>query len=243
MKIGIAGLSGQTQNYTKALQLAYDHLQCEPASDAKIPVMENLQIITSLSPADAALWDALVLPGGGDIDPQLLPGTPAPDPRCHDLNPALDRAQLRLLNLFLSRKKPVLGICKGMQLISISFGGDLIQHLPTADRHRYCGHDQLHFSHAQEDSFLAALYGVHFSINSAHHQGIRPDAPGYGLRIIQWADDGVPEALCHETLPIIGLQWHPERLCGTFARPGAVDGSLVFQFFFSLFCQAPGGQP
>lgn len=267
MIIGIAGFPELTHNYTEAVLLAAGRSPgtSRPPAAAS-PFLRHIQqqqcrltveTEVSLSPGHAARWDALILPGGGDIDPALLPGNPPLDPHCHDVNPALDRAQLALLRLFVQKRKPVLGICKGMQLICLFFGGSLIQHLPAAEAHRYKECDQFHPTHAAPGSFLFDLYGGHFTVNSAHHQGIRipPDAfaPGctaspvsapemlsasdndtFPLSIIQTSDDGVPEGLIHKTLPIIGLQWHPERLCGRFSRQDAADGSLIFQYFLSL---------
>lgn len=224
MTIGIAGLPELTQNYREAACLV------------QTPTLD-----VSLLPERAKNWDALILPGGGDIDPALLPGAPPADPHCHDIDPELDRRQLALLDLFVQHQKPVLGICKGMQLIHLYFGGGLCQHLPTADTHRYLKYDQLHPTHAEKDSFLFELYGRNFTVNSAHHQGIlmpgrqcafRPGS--FPLSVIQYATDGVPEGIVHHTLPIIGLQWHPERLCGRFARQDAVDGGKIFRHFLSL---------
>lgn len=245
MIIGIAGQPALTRNYEEAIRLAADN---------------SVRIEISLSLKRAALWDALILPGGGDIDPLLLPGTPPPDPHCHNIDPALDRSQLALLKLFVRRKKPVLGICKGMQLIALHFGGGFCQHLPTADQHRYTEYDQLHPTHAKVGSFLAGLYGETFVVNSAHHQGVLLPIPAsmrcdpgpspaaacgpIPLSVIQTADDGVIEGIAHTSLPIIGLQWHPERLCGRFARSDAADGSLLFQYFLSLCSrQVPGVSP
>lgn len=233
MIIGIAGLPELTHNYIEAIHLV---------SKGTAPICTEV----SLRPKAAARWDALVLPGGGDIDPLLLPGSPAPDSRCHGIDPALDRRQLALLELFVQRKKPVLGICKGMQLIALYFGLPFCQHLPTAEAHRYQEYDQLHATHAEPGSFLEMLYGESFVVNSAHHQGVLlPGQPPCGhdaapaatpspLAVIQTAKDGVAEGIVHRALPIIGLQWHPERLCGRFARTDAADGSLIFQHFLSV---------
>lgn len=237
IKIGIAGPLEHT-NYREAVFLA--------AARAGIELTAEISLI----PEQADDWDGLILPGGGDTDAAFLPGQPPQDPTCTGVNTKLDEKQFEILDRFVRAGKPVFGICRGMQLIGIYFGSDFYQNLPTADSHRYIDYDQIHSSHAVPGSFLEKLYGSDFAINSAHHQGVRmPDSttaavspliaafPGsqpFSLDVIQHASDGVIEAIVHKNLPIIGLQWHPERLCGRHARPDAVDGGKVFEYFLSL---------
>ena len=182
--------------------------------------------LTDREPEDA---DALVLPGGGDIDPALFGET---NHGSRIIEPVLDRRQLALLDQYAKRGLPVLGICKGMQLINIYFGGGIIQDLPTHALHEYRLQDQVHASQAEPGSILHSLYGPSFSVNSAHHQGI--GRPGAGLRIIQRAPDGVAEAIVHTRLPILGVQWHPERMCFERKRTDTPDGSLLLSYFLSL---------
>lgn len=218
-KILIAGESPKTINYENALAALQVHF------------------VTSLDVVSVEEYDGLILPGGGDVDPKLF-GQLALDERelanCSAAellmirngivngNPWLDRIQLAILKAFRSCRKPVLGICKGMQLINISFGGDIIQHLDTALSHAYLGKDQYHLAYNEKASFLYELYGEKMLVNSAHHQGV--GVPGRGIRYVQYAEDGVVEALQHEFLPIYGVQWHPERVEG-------IDGTRVLQFF------------
>lgn len=172
--------------------------------------------------------DGLLLAGGGDLSPayyaQPCAGAFAPDRE-------RDVSEMELLEAFVSAKKPILGICRGMQVINVFFGGTLIQDLPghgTID-----GADRLHPVTTEPGCFLESLYGVRCVVNSAHHQAV--DRSGEHLRITQRSDDGVPEALEHALLPIWGVQWHPERLTGTFFQSGAVDGRRIFNFFMSYF--------
>lgn len=213
-KIVIAGDSGSTGNYMEALTRL--GASCTAAADC--PNAED--------------FDALVLPGGGDIDPALF-GERNQGSRV--IEPALDRRQLALLDTFVRLSRPVLGICKGMQLINVYFGGGVIQDLPTHSMHQYDGKDQVHSSHAVPGSVLHQLYGADFRVNSAHHQGI--GSPGRGLSVIQYAPDGVAEGIVHDSLPVIGVQWHPERMCFDFRREDTPDGSLLLSFFLSLTAQ------
>ena len=216
MIIGIAGYPHQIHTYEAALQYSTD-----------------FEVACSLSANSAQNWDALLLPGGGDISPALLPQPPMLHAACQEPDNCLDQSQMELLDLFVRQKKPILGISKGMQLINLYFGGNLCQHLPGADKHLHETHDLYHPAYTKPGTFLYSLYGPRTIINSAHHQGI-PDNPaflGKNITAIQRSADGIVEAIKHDFLPIIGLQWHPERLCGRFHNPDAADGSLIFQYF------------
>lgn len=210
-RILIAGYPEKTVNYEKALT----RLGVCPVTCLHVPFPDE--------------YDALLLPGGGDIDPVLFGQL---DNGSREIDTALDRIQLMILKDFIWDKKPVLGICKGMQLINIFFGGDIIQHLPSHKAHEYIGHDQIHNTCTDEKSFLAALYGPQFAVNSAHHQGL--GTAGRNISYLQYAEDGVVEGLCHDSLPIIAVQWHPERMCFDHAVESLPDGSRIFAYFLSL---------
>lgn len=206
----IAGEKDKTQNYENAIK----HL--------------GAQAVTSLHVPGASPYDGLILPGGGDIDPRLFGQLPC---GTRFFDPELDRLQLAILEEFVADKKPVLGICKGMQLINIYFGGDMVQHLAASRSHEYAGKDQVHLSAASRGSFLEKLYGEYFAVNSAHHQGV--GSPGQCIEYVQFAPDGVVEGLRHGYLPVYGVQWHPERLCFEYRREDAVDGALLLSAFLA----------
>ena len=174
-------------------------------------------------------FDGLLLPGGGDIAPECYgqEWTPA----CGEPNEVLDEAQLRAMSAFTGAGKPVLGICRGLQLVNVFFKGTLFQNLETAADHRKVdGADNAHATRVEPGSWLFGIYDDgHPTVNSAHHQGV--DRLGEGLRVVQRSADGVVEAVEHERLPVFAVQWHPERMRGRFAREGLADGNEVFKDF------------
>ena len=172
--------------------------------------------------------DGLLLPGGPDVNPSLYGQDKAPET---EFDSALDILQLEVLRRFLELGKPVFGICRGHQLINVALGGTLIQHLPTAKDHVHIrpGVDHVHPCTADLDSWIAGIYGTCFTVNSSHHQGV--DTPGKDLQAVLRAQDGVIEAMQHETLPVWSVQFHPERMSFAHRRTDTVDGSLLFRFF------------
>lgn len=183
-----------------------------------------------LEETDFSGYDGLILPGGADIDPSLFGEE---DLGCHKIERERDLKQLEILDQFVQSKKPVLGVCKGHQLLNVYFGGKLCQHIPEFERHQWIQHDQAHMARCNPDCILQEIYGAaEFPVNSAHHQAVI--TPAQGFRAIQWADDGVLEAMIHDTLPILGLQWHPERMCLQHRREDTVDGLPMFAGFLKL---------
>ena len=176
-------------------------------------------------------FDGLLIPGGWDADPALYGEE---NVACRGVDPALDQLQLRILDAFVKAGKPVLGTCRGHQMINVYFGGSLIQHVPTPHIHTRdedSTSDKAHLTQAEKGSFLEELYGERFSVNSAHHQAVK--RLGEGLRIVQRSDDGIVEGIVHRDLPVWGVQWHPERMCYACARSDTVDGSALFEMFLN----------
>ena len=176
-------------------------------------------------------YDGLILCGGGDVAPERFG---QPNRGSQGIDPSRDEAELALAAAFAAAGKPILGICRGMQVVNVALGGTLLQDLPPITRayHRSSGQgDLLHPTQALPGSFLHQLYGPHFTVNSAHHQAI--GRLGAGLSPAQWSEDGCVEGVVHATLPIWGVQWHPERLCLSHARTDAVDGLALFRYFLA----------
>ena len=158
---------------------------------------------------DAEAADMLLLPGGGDVEPWRY----GAENTASAVEPGRDEAEFRLLETFLAAGKPILGVCRGLQVINVYFGGTLHQDIPGHSQVQ--GRDRRHGSRIAP-SILRELYGDALEVNSAHHQAV--DRLGAGLRAVQWGEDGVVEALVHDCFPILALQWHPERLEETGER-------------------------
>lgn len=152
-----------------------------------------------------AAFDGLILCGGGDPDPALFH---QPNNGSYGIDPDRDARDLWLTHEFLRMKKPILGICRGHQLLNVAFGGSLIQHLSTAQQHMGLSGDLWH--PLRTEGFLKNLYGTTLTVNSCHHQGL--DRLGRGFSPAAFSEDGVIEAIEHKALPVFGVQFHPERM-------------------------------
>ena len=171
--------------------------------------------------------DGLLLCGGGDADPSLYG-----QENCgsRDIDRDRDGAELALIEAFMGAGKPILGICRGHQMVNIALGGTLIQDLPAHLRpfHVREEADKVHPVRAAPGSLFEAAYGPVFAVNSAHHQGL--DRLGAGLRPVLWSEGGIVEAVEHESLPILCVQFHPERMSYGLRRPDTVDGAAIFRW-------------
>lgn len=154
--------------------------------------------------------DAVVFAGGADLDPRLY--GEQPHPQTTGLRPERDAAELPLMRAALDRDLPVLGICRGMQVMSVVRGGSLTQHLPDVvghERHRPApGVYGLHEVRLAPGSRVHAILGDTVSVPSYHHQGL--DSPG-SLTVTGWADDGTAEVVEDPSRRFaLGVLWHPE---------------------------------
>ena len=188
------------------------------------------EAVPGYAPAPDLTCDGLILCGGGDIEPsrygQEMNGSFPPDlPR--------DEAEFALIEAYMAAGKPILGICRGMQMLNVALGGDMIQHLPDGCRTFHCGReDKVHPVRAAEGSVLYQLYGKLFAVNSYHHQAV--GGMGRDLIPTAWTESGVVEALEHTSLPILGVQYHPERTTGDLRRVDTVDGGPFLAHFLDL---------
>jgi putative glutamine amidotransferase len=165
--------------------------------------------------------DGLVLAGGPDLGPALYGAEPEPLTVPH---PERDSGEMTLVRRALERDLPVLGVCRGMQLLAVATGGRLHQHLPDVVGHEKHRPADGVYSERQArfgaGSRIAALMGEDTAIHCYHHQSVAD--PG-SLTVTGWAEDGVVEAVedpAHRF--VLGVQWHPEVV-----RDRRLFGALV----------------
>jgi putative glutamine amidotransferase len=210
--------------------LRWDYVRCVEAAGG-VPVV--------LAPSGPALHssllerlDALILTGGVDIHPSCY--GEEPHPTVTRTSAIRDEFELRLLADALKRDVPVLGICRGSQMLNVALGGSLIQDIPsTVPGH--ASHDDRQrtratMAHRVEVDPSSRLAGIlertHFDVNSFHHQAAH--RLGRGLVVSALAEDGVVEGI---ELPsarfVMGIQWHPEAFLKSPELFGRIFGALV----------------
>jgi putative glutamine amidotransferase len=155
--------------------------------------------------------DAVIFSGGSDLDPGTYGQDPHPETK--GVVADRDRAELALLQAALARDMPVLAVCRGSQILNVSLGGDLVQHLPDVvghDDHKHTpGEYADHDVELEPETRLGALLGEHAPVKSHHHQGF--GRLGSGLREAARAEDGTVEALEDPSRRFaFGVLWHPE---------------------------------
>lgn len=236
-------LIGVTANFSEGqLQLAPGYFRSVEAAGG-IPViiapkrMPNANMSLLLDRIDG-----LLLSGGADINPILVGEDPVP--ALHGINTERDLFELTLTRLAYNRQIPMLGICRGIQVLAAALGGTIMQDIATSLPHtQLIKHSQdadrataTHFVEAVEGSRIADLLGKRFAVNSFHHQAVGQCGPRF--RITAQSADGVIEAIeSTEMKSIIGVQWHPE----CFIAEGDTCMMPLFQQFVndaSEFAQA-----
>ena len=184
--------------------------------------------------ARAALWsrlDALLLTGGGDVDPDRY--GQAPHPTVYEVSAARDDLELHLTRRALEASVPLLAICRGIQVLNVALGGTLVQDVASTagpliqHSQKDKRHVPTHPVKVQTGSRLAEILGsTALDVNSLHHQSI--DRPGNGLHVVAHAPDGVAEGAEVPAHPFaVAVQWHPEELVGHDAAARNLFDALV----------------
>jgi putative glutamine amidotransferase len=155
--------------------------------------------------------DGILFSGGADLDPEVY-GAEA-HPETNGVRPERDSAEIALLEAALARDMPVLAVCRGVQVMNVARGGDLVQHLPDVvgnESHREVkGTFSEHPVRVEDGSKLSAAIGERAAVKSSHHQGL--GRVGEGLREVAWADDGTIEGVEDPGRRFaVGVLWHPE---------------------------------
>lgn len=185
--------------------------------------------------APGAVRDALriaqgvLLTGGTDVQPSLYG---APEDPTRTVDPPRDAFEMALFEQTVASDRPLLAVCRGMQLINVAMGGTLLQDVFAATGQNHDDYkrwmDDVHRVDVEPSSRLAKALGVvDLGVNSIHHQGV--DRLGAGLRAVAWAEDGSIEGVeLPEARFAVGVQWHPEVLDQRREQQGLFE-ELVIQ--------------
>ena len=176
-----------------------------------IPPSENMDVISNMLDS----LDGIMLSGGADINPLFLREDPVNE--LHNINPYRDRQELLIVKMAADRQIPILGICRGVQIMNVAFGGTLYQDIYSQAEGKLIKHSQdldrayaSHFVNIEEGSVLSKIMNTtSLPVNSFHHQAIQDVAPGF--KVCAHSSDGIIEAIeSTEYKSMIGVQWHPE---------------------------------
>lgn len=166
--------------------------------------------------------DAVVMHGGGDVDPRHYGQEQAAD-EVYGIVPEHDEVEMAVAREALDRDLPMLAICRGMQVLNVVLGGTLVQHIGNEDHWM-----RLHPVDLEPDSRLAAAIGSPRvqACHSVHHQAL--DRVGEGLRVVGRAPDGTLEAVEHTSATwVVAPQWHPEDTAATDPQQQALFDALL----------------
>ena len=177
-----------------------------------LPASENIETLTKL----INLSDGYIFTGGVDIDPKLYGEETLPE--CGEITPLRDRIELLSAPLIFESKKPVLGICRGIQSMNVALGGTLFQDIPSQWKTDLVHQQEapydipIHNVDIYKNTLLYDIIGkTRIAVNSMHHQAVK--VLGKNAIICATATDGIHEAIEVPSLPFcLGVQWHPECL-------------------------------
>lgn len=210
----LVGISCGSSKSSTSLKLEYvEAVRKGGGTPILIPVMTDSLVLRDI----LCRLDAIIMSGGEDIAPAYY-GEERHE-RLGKVNDVRDTYDLMLARMAHDINIPMLGICRGVQLINVVFGGTLVQDIPSQrptwnlmHRYRVKGEKPMHKVNLDSNSQLAKMFGTSkLNTNSSHHQAVNKVAPGF--KIVGRATDGTPEAIeSIENLPVWGVQFHPEAM-------------------------------
>lgn len=160
--------------------------------------------------ADPGHWldvlDGIVLTGGADVEPERY----GHDNHASHTEPRRDELEFALLEAAVASGTPVLGICRGLQVVNVHAGGTLVQDVPSHARYDLGPASETHHVTIEPGSQLHAVYGGDVTVNSLHHQTV--DSVGSALRVTARAEDGTVEGVERVDAAVLAVQWHPEMM-------------------------------
>ncbi|HOP30204.1 MAG TPA: gamma-glutamyl-gamma-aminobutyrate hydrolase family protein [Spirochaetota bacterium] len=231
MKIGLT-MSIEQKGTVKEYSIPSDYIDAVYESGAipvLIPPLENIAIIDHILSG----LDGIIITGGDDISPALY----GEQNTGQSLKTSLvrDEAEKYILGKVLESGNPILGICRGFQLINVYFGGKLYQDLETQfrvginHRNQFMNPEELHHEVRIEDGTMLfeIIRSERCMVNSRHHQGVRE--PGDGLIPVAFASDGLIEAVENSEMNIVAVQWHPENLFRRGGKYGSIFSDLIIR--------------
>jgi putative glutamine amidotransferase len=208
---------GKTKITMYGLMPAYTHAISKAGG---IPVMIPLGLSEDDLAETLSHLDGLLLPGGGDVDPNNYEQEQIVE--MWGIDPERDRVEIALAREAMQMDLPLLGICRGVQILNVAMGGslwgDIRSQYPSDIAHdNYNGdHPRNYIAHkvcVEPHSKLHAILGIDAQVNSLHHQGVKQ--VGAGLQVVATAPDGFIEGLeAPDRRFAVGVQWHPENLVG-----------------------------
>ncbi|MED3964536.1 gamma-glutamyl-gamma-aminobutyrate hydrolase family protein [Niallia taxi] len=229
----VIGITGAYVFHNKFMDGTYVHHDYQKAIHANGGLPVILPYVSEELAEDMVdHCDAILLSGGEDVDPQFYGQDP--HRKLGSTIPLRDTVELAVLKVAMEKQKPILAICRGVQILNVALGGtlfqdipsqvrDSIQHTQTVDRSR-----DTHWATIDKNSRLYEILGVEKErVNSLHHQAI--DGLAEELNAVAKSSDGIIEAVEHKSYPafLLGIQWHPESMAATYERMNEIFAQFV----------------
>ncbi|MFI3175307.1 MAG: gamma-glutamyl-gamma-aminobutyrate hydrolase family protein [Bacillota bacterium] len=211
----ILGITGNYEKKTKRYSIGIQYIKA-------IKEAGGIPFLLTPSEEIPSFIDGIIMSGGGDVDPLLFGEEPYANMHSTDIDPLRDQFELSLCRYAFQKKLPMLGICRGMQVINVADGGTVFQDIYSQNEHLLEHSQQASNTHkihkvtCKEDSQLFGIFKeTTFLVNSLHHQAV--STLGANMVATAKSSDGIIEAIEHTTLPfVLGVQWHPEWLSDHF---------------------------